>query len=316
MQMERNGLFEETAINRMKLANRLVRSATWEGMCDEQGRPTEAQVRLYRDLARGGVGLIVSGFAYVTEDGRPLPGAMGLHRDDTVAACKELTSAVHEAGGKVCAQLGHAGGQSRSNLCGGQPLAPSAIKAPQYLPEEPREMTLADIERVLEGFAAAAGRAKQAGFDAVQLHAAHGYLINQFLSPHTNLRNDAFGGNLQGRSRFLLEAYGRVRAAVGPAYPVLVKLNGSDNLEGGFKLEEAVQVARQLDGAGIDAIEVSAGTAASGEQGPVRRNITSHDLEAYNLSQAKAIDQEVGCPVITVGGIRSYCAAAKPTSWP
>lgn len=302
-------LFEPTTINGLCLENRLVRSATWEGMCAEDGRPTAELIDLYRELARGGVGLIITGFAYVTGDGKPLPGAMGLHTDAFAAEVQALTETVHREGGRICVQLGHAGGQTRSALCGGRSLAPSAVATPQYHPEIPQEMTAEDIERVIESFAAAALRARTYGFDAVQLHAAHGYLINQFLSPHTNRRTDAYGGGLEGRSRFFLEVYARVRAAVSDDYPVLAKLTGSDNLAEGFDIDEAVLVAKALDSAGIDAIEVSAGTPASGERNPLRRGIASPSQEAYNLSLARTIKQAIRCPLIVVGGIRSVWTA-------
>lgn len=309
MNSQSRQLFEPTTINGLRLENRIIRSATWEGMCTEEGRPAQELIALYRDLARGGVGLIVTGFAYVAADGKPLPGAMGIHVDALAADLSALTEAVHREGGKVCVQLGHAGGQTRSTLCGGQPLAPSSVAAPQYHPEIPQEMTMADIERVIDAFAAAARRAKACGFDAVQLHAAHGYLINQFLSPHTNLRTDIYGGDLTGRSRFLLAICARVRGAVGPNYPVLVKLNGSDNLAEGLDLDEAVLVARALDAAGIDAIEVSSGTPASGDRNPLRRGIVSPEQEAYNLPLSREIKQAVRCPVIAVGGLRSLWTA-------
>lgn len=302
-------LFEPSTINGLQLGNRLVRSATWEGMCADNGRPTQELIDLYRVLAQGGVGLIVTGFAYVTADGKPLPGAMGLHDDALAADMLALTEAVHREGGKICVQLGHAGGQTRSALCGGPPLAPSSVAAPQYHPETPRAMTPDDIERVIAAFAAAAVRARAYGFDAVQLHAAHGYLINQFLSPHTNLREDGYGGDLAGRSRFLLDILERVRESVGSDFPVLVKLNAGDNLQEGLSLEEAVTVAGLLDRAGIDAIEVSSGTPASGERNPLRRGISSPEEEAYNLPGSTAIRQKVRCPLILVGGIRSYWTA-------
>jgi len=302
-------LFEATVINGLRLENRLVRSATWEGMCTADGRPTQDLIDRYAELARGGVGLIITGFAYVSADGRPLPGAMGLHDDNGATELRALTDAVHREGGKICVQLGHAGGQTRSSLCGGRPLAPSAVAAPQYAPESPQELSPEDIERILQDFAAAARRARECGFDAVQLHAAHGYLINQFLSNHTNLREDAYGGELEGRSRFLLEACARVRAAAGVDYPLLVKLNGSDHLVEGFCLGEAMQVAQALDAAGVDAIEVSGGTPASGERNPLRRGIASPEQEAYNLPLARAIKDVVRCPVMVVGGIRSLWTA-------
>jgi 2,4-dienoyl-CoA reductase-like NADH-dependent reductase (Old Yellow Enzyme family) len=302
-------LFEATTINGLQLANRLVRSATWEGLAEDDGQPNAALIALYRQLAQGGVGLIVTGFAYVTVDGKPFVKSLGLYDERGAAAWRALTAAVHQEGGKICLQLGHAGGQTRGSLCGGRPLAPSAIAAAQYHPETPQEMSLADIARVLDAFAAAAGRAKAYGFDAVQLHGAHGYLLNQFLSPHTNQRSDRFGGDLAARSRFALEVLQRVRATVGPDYPVLIKLNGSDHLAEGLQLGEALRVAQALAAAGIDAIEVSGGTPASGERNPLRRGIVSPDQEAYHLSLAQAIKGAVDCPVLVVGGIRSVWTA-------
>jgi 2,4-dienoyl-CoA reductase-like NADH-dependent reductase (Old Yellow Enzyme family) len=302
-------LFEATTINGLRLGNRLVRSATWEGLASEDGQPTAELIDLYRQLARGGIGLIVTGFAYVSGDGKPFVKTLGLHDDSGAAAWRALTAAVHQEGGKICVQLGHAGGQTRASLCGGRPLAPSAIAAPQYHPEHPQAITSKDIGRLLDAFAAAARRAKAYGFDAVQLHGAHGYLLNQFLAPHTNQRSDLYGGDLTGRSRFALEVLQRVRSAVGADYPVLIKLNGSDHLPDGLQLEEAVQFAQALDRAGIDAIEVSGGTPASGERNPLRRWIASPEQEAYHLPLAQTIKRSVRCPVMVVGGIRSLWTA-------
>lgn len=310
MQTKPSLLFEPTRIQGMKLNNRLVRSATWEGMCAEDGRPTPALAELYRTLAEGGVGLLVSGFAFVAAEGRPLPGALGLHRDDFTNELRTLTTAVHRAGGVLCAQLGHAGGQTRANLCGGTPLAPSAVAAAQYQPETPREMSGAEIKRTISAFADAARRAREGGFDAVQLHAAHGYLINQFLSPHTNRRDDDYGGSLENRSRFLLDIYRAVRAALGDDYPVLVKLTGADHLPEGLSEQDALRIAQALDALGVDAIEVSSGTPASGERTPLRRPPDEAAKQAYNLALARAVKAAVRCPVMVVGGIRSLASAA------
>jgi len=297
-------LFSENILNGLVLKNRLVRSATWEGMCDQDGSPTERLRDCYTALARGGIGLIITGFAFVRADGRQLPGKMGIHTDEFATEMQELTEAVHLAGGKICLQLVHAGGQTDSRNAGCQPMAPSAVKVEQY-PEQPRAMNFADIQGVVKAFRSAAGRAKTFGFDAVQLHAAHGYLINQFLSPLTNQRTDEYGGNRENRTRFLMEVYWAVREVVGKDYPVLVKLNGSDNLAGGLDLDEARYAARLLSTAGVDAIEISGGTPASGPGGPIRRKIDKPEDEAYNLPLAKSIKAAVACPVMVVGGFRS-----------
>jgi len=297
-------LFEKTTIKGMTLNNRFVRSATWEGMCEEDGRPTAKLASCYRDLAAGHVGLIITGYAYVRPDGKQLPRKMGIHTDVFATEMQALTQAVHNEGGRICIQLVHAGGQTTAETAGRRPLAPSAVKVEQF-PEEPESMAQKDIDEIVAAFGEAARRAKEYGFDAVQLHAAHGYLINQFLSPLTNRRTDGYGGSVENRSRFLLEVYRRVRLAVGPDFPVFAKLNGADNLDGGLTVGDAVHAARLLDKEKIDAIEVSGGTSASGENNPVRTKIDKTDREAYNLELAREIKKAVRCPIMVVGGFRS-----------
>jgi 2,4-dienoyl-CoA reductase-like NADH-dependent reductase (Old Yellow Enzyme family) len=301
-------LFEETMIRGMHLTNRLVRSATWEGMCDDDGRPTDKLAACYQQLALGGVGLIISGFAFVRPDGKQHPGKMGIHTDDFAKAHAKLTATVHAAGGKIAIQLVHAGGQTRAAMAGRQPLAPSTVEVAQF-PEKPAALTADDIAAIVAAFAESARRAKAWGYDAVQLHGAHGYLINQFLSPLTNRRSDAYGGSIDKRCRFLEDVHRAVRSAVGPEFPVLIKLNASDHLAGGLEIDEALAAARALDAAGIDAIEVSAGTPASGARSPVRLKINAPEKEAYNLDLAARIKAAVSCPVIVVGGFRSYDVA-------
>jgi len=298
-------IFEPTTIKNMELKNRLVRSATWEGMCTAEGRPTPQLADFYTTLASGGVGLIISGYTFVRPDGKQLPGKMGIHTGGFAKEMQELTGAVHNAGGKICLQLVHAGGQTDSKQAGRQPLAPSALKVAQF-PELPAAMSKEDIDEIIQAFGEGARRAKTWGFDAVQIHGAHGYLISQFLSPLTNQRQDQYGGPLTNRSRFLLEVYQAIRREVGSDYPVLVKLNGSDFLEGGFSTEDAVLTAQILHEQGIDAIEVSGGTPASGNQTPVRPQTDTPYEEGYNLAQARRIKAAVRCPVMVVGGIRSH----------
>jgi 2,4-dienoyl-CoA reductase-like NADH-dependent reductase (Old Yellow Enzyme family) len=303
-------LFDNSVINGMTLKNRLVRSATWEGMCDGDGRPGAKLVACYRDLARGGVGLIVSGFTFVRPEGKQMPGKMGIHTDASAEAFQTLTAAVHDAGGKIAIQLVHAGGQASRAVAGRQPLAPSAVKVAQFA-EAPAELAPHEIDAVVAAFADAARRAQAWGFDAVQLHGAHGYLINQFLSPLTNRRTDGYGGAIENRCRFLREVYQAVRGTVGRDFPVMIKLNAADNLEGGLAIEDALSAARMLDTLGIDAIEVSAGTPASGDRSPARMKINTPEKEAYHLGLAGRIKAVVGCPVMVVGGFRSYDVAEK-----
>jgi len=303
-------LFEETTINGMTLRNRMVRSATWEGMCEQDGRPTERLINCYADLAKGGIGLIITGYAFVRLDGKNNPGQMGIHTDNFADDYKKMTKAVHEAGGKIAVQLVHGGGQSNAEIAGRQPFAPSAVKVNQF-PEMPAELTRDEISKIITAFGEAARRAKSWGVDAIQLHGAHGFLINQFLSPLTNRRTDEYGGGIENRSRFLLEVYRNVRETVGADYPVLIKLNASDHVDGGLEIDDSVYAAKKLAEAGINAIEVSAGTSASGEKSPVRRKINKSEKEAYNLKLARRIKEAVGCLLMVVGGFRSYRVAEK-----
>lgn len=303
-----NTLFSPHHLQGMELRNRLIRSATLEGLCDTDGHPTTALIDLYRQLAAGGCGLLISGAAWPAANGKLITTALGAATDQQLEGLKKLADTVHQAGGKFCLQLAHTGGQGQRQVCGQQPLAPSAIELAQY-PEVPQEMTLADIETTIAAFVDATVRARQAGCDAVQLHAAHGYLINQFLSPLTNHRQDAYGGDLAGRSRFLLEIISAIQQAIDREFPLLVKLNGSDNLPGGLEIDESVEIAKLLDSAGIAAIEISAGTPASGDLTPIRLNHASGDEMAYNVVLSRTIKQQVKCPVIAVGGIRSQHVA-------
>jgi 2,4-dienoyl-CoA reductase-like NADH-dependent reductase (Old Yellow Enzyme family) len=297
-------LFEETSIKGMKLRNRIVRSATWEGMCASDGRPTQKLINCYEDLARGRVGLIISGYTFVRPDGKGMPGKMGIHIDDFEKDFKKLTRSVHAAGGTIAIQLVHAGGQTTAKNAGRQPLAPSSIKVDQF-PEMSAELTIDDIRDIVGAFGAGARRAKAWGFDAVQLHGAHGFLINQFLSPLTNRRTDNYGGSIENRSRFLLEVYREVRETVGENYPVLIKLSAADNMDGGLEIDGAMYAAKELSRAGIDAIEVSTGTSASGSKTPAREKINTPEKEAYNLGPSLEIKKQVNCPVMVVGGFRS-----------
>jgi 2,4-dienoyl-CoA reductase-like NADH-dependent reductase (Old Yellow Enzyme family) len=288
----------------------MVRSATWEGMCEKDGRPTEKLIKCYRDLAKGGIGLIVTGYAFVRLDGKHNPGQMGIHTDDFADDYKKMTNAVREAGGKIAIQLVHAGGQAGAEIAGRQSFAPSSVKVDQF-PEIPTELTRDEIINIIRAFGDAARRAKTWGFDAVQLHGAHGFLINQFLSPLTNRRTDEYGGIIENRSRFVLEVYLNVRVTVGDYYPVLIKLNAADYIVGGLKIDDSIYAAKKLAEAGINAIEVSSGTPASGEKSPVRDRINKSEKEAYNLKLARRIKDAVSCPVIVVGGFRSYRIAEK-----
>jgi 2,4-dienoyl-CoA reductase-like NADH-dependent reductase (Old Yellow Enzyme family) len=299
-------IFETTDLSGIKPANRLVRSATWEGLADREGRVTSPLIRVYEDLARGGVGLTITSYMYVQRIGQQALGQIGVDSDDRVAGLAALAEATHRHGGKIVAQIVHCGGQADPRQTGGlQPVAPSAIENPGY-PLLPRELMIDEIHRITDEFAAAAQRLQKAGFDGVQLHGAHGYLLAQFLSPLRNRRTDEYGGSLENRARLCLEVFRAIRSEVGKDFPILIKLNANDFLEGSTTEEDACYLAVALAAEGIDAIEVSGGTPGSGKLGAARPNIREPGDEAYFLPQAEAIRRAApSVPLILVGGMRS-----------
>ncbi len=279
-----NTLFESNSINTMSLANRFIRSATWAGLADDEGKCSTRLIELMSELAKGGVGLIITGHAYVHQYGRHSPWQLGIDRDELIPGLKDMTRAVHEQGGKIAVQLGY----------GGAYLSKSRL----------RSMSEKDIQEAVNAYGQAATRAKEAEFDAVQIFAAHGFFLSQFLCPRYNDRSDIYGGDIQNRARVLLEVLETVRAAVGPAYPVLVKLNSQDFIENGLSLEEAIQVGLMLEEKGVDAIELSGGLLNN--PNVLRAHISSDADEAYLQNEARAFKEKIKVPLILVGGIRSY----------
>ncbi len=299
--------FEKTSLGPIELRNRSVRSATWTGTGDENGYVTDTTLRMYKDLAAGGVGLIVTGYQYIMTNGAQLPRMVGIYEDAQIDGLARLAAVVHEHDGSIIPQIVHTGSRADPNL-----FKPGdALWAPSPIPDSvsgnvPIEMSKQDIGVLVEAYAAAALRAKKAGFDGVQLHGAHGYGINQFLSPYWNQRSDAYGGSPNARYRFLGEVMEAVKAEVGSDFPVLIKLSGHDFVEGGLTPEDSVKIAQRLEADGITAIEVSAGNAASSPKlGPIRKKIKTHEDEGYLADIAAFFKRSVGTPIITVGGIRS-----------
>lgn len=299
-------LFSPFEIKTIKMKNRIVRSATYEKMADEDGFVTEQLINLYVNLAKGGVGLIITGNALVHVSGRSAPKMLCIHNDFYIDGLKKLTSSVHAGGGKIIIQLSHGGRQCASIfLYGNPPVAPSAVYEPVYK-VMPRELTQEEIWEIIESFGKAARRAKEAGFDGVQIHGAHGYLVNQFLSPYTNRRNDYWGGDEERRFHFLEEVYNSIRDNVGYDYPVMIKFNACDFVEGGLTLEESLRIAKRLENMGIDAIEVSGGIVESKpEERPVRMKIDAPEKEAYFREFSREFKKNLKVPIMLVGGIRS-----------
>jgi len=302
-------LFETTEINGMTIKNRFIRSATWEGMAGDDGACTPKLVDLMAKLADGGVGLIITSYAYVSERGKAIPWQLGIYKDQLIPTLREMTDAVHKTDAKVVIQIAHAGLYADPNITGKAPLAPSAVTG--FTGSSPQEMTIKEIQDVIEAFGLAAERAVKGGFDGIQLHAAHGYLLSQFLSPAFNQRNDSYGGNIENRTRFLLEVLNSIRKNVGTDYPVMIKMNCQDFLENGLELSDSLIAGSMLKDGGIDAIELSGGTLASGGLNPSRTKILSKEDEAYFKDAAVAFKKNVDIPLMLVGGIRSFHVAEQ-----
>jgi 2,4-dienoyl-CoA reductase-like NADH-dependent reductase (Old Yellow Enzyme family) len=302
-------LFEPTEINGMTLSNRFVRSATWEGMATDDGACTPKLINLMADLAKGGVGLIISSHAYVQKEGQAGPWQLGIYKDDLIPGLQDMTAAVHENGGKIVIQLAHAGLFASPALTGQTPMGPSSGEGISKTPL--KEMSEEDILQVVKAFEAAAKRAKQAGFDGVQIHSAHGYLLSQFLSPAFNQRTDGYGGAIQNRARIHRDVFRTIRQAVGDDYPVLIKMNGQDFIDNGLSAQDSLQAAKMLVAEGLDAIELSGGILISIKMSPSRSGIKTEEQEAYFREDAKAFKSQIDVPLILVGGNRSFQVAER-----
>jgi 2,4-dienoyl-CoA reductase-like NADH-dependent reductase (Old Yellow Enzyme family) len=271
-------------------------------MADGDGRPLSALLSLYKELAMGGVGLIISGHMYIHPGGKAHPEMTGIYSDDLLPDLVELVNVVHAAGCKVAVQVNH-GGMQCSDEAVPELIAPSSIVAPSS-GRKTRAMTNREIEEVIDAFGKSARRVKQAGFDGVQIHAAHGYLISQFLSPYTNQREDEWGGNAENRKRFLLCVVQEVRRQVGVDYPVFIKLGLMDGIDGGLTLDQGVEVAASIGEYGIDGIEISGGIGGKTLVN-ARKGINSPEKEAYFLPFAERVRGVTSLPLLLVGGLRS-----------
>lgn len=302
-------LFEATEINGMKMKNRFVRSATYEAMAAKDGTVKDSLLAYMEELARGEVGLIITGHTYVTREGQAGPRQMGIYSDAMINGLKQVSSVVHDNGSVVAVQLAHAGirgiGKDLYAPLGPSDLFEGGIK-------KASAMTVDDIKKTIKAFGDGAERAVNSGFDAVQIHAAHGYMLSQFLSPHYNKRDDGYGGDLENRARLLMEVYEEIRKRVGRSFPVMVKINSEDFLEDGITVEEMLKVAHMLEDHGMDAIEMSGGTFESGKRIPSRLGTSkSEEREVYYRQAGKMFKNEIKIPLILVGGFLSFNIAEE-----
>lgn len=334
--METN-FFEKAELAGIKLKNRIIRSATHEGFADERGFPTEKLKTIYQKLAKGGVGAIVTGYAGVRQDGKsPFHRMLMIDSDESVPLYKDLVDSIHEFETPIILQIAHCGRQTRSRITGFPTVAPSAIRDKVYNEDMPHELTEEEIDNLIVSFAKAVERAKNAGFDGVQLHLAHGYLLSSFLSPSMNRRKDRYGGDTANRYRIIGEIFSQSRELIGN-YPIFVKLNAHDGQKNGMRVPEAVAIAKLLEESGCSGIEVSCGVADDGfyssrsakppvdavlaynfrfSSAPspvktllkpvVRRMIGNYNpLYLYDVDAAHEIKKAVSIPITVVGGIRT-----------
>ena len=331
-------LFEGCVVGKINMRNRIIRSATHDGLADPVTEGvSEELIRKYVCLAKNDVGCIIQGYAIVSPDGRSnYPRCLGFFNPAAAAGYKALTKAVHDEGGAIVAQLAHCGRQTSSKAIGIKKISPTAKRHLLY-PDKAREMTIGDIKRVENDFVTAIVRAKEYGYDGVQLHLAHGYLLHDFISENGNKRKDEYGGSLENRMRIVKEILTEAREKVGD-FPIWVKLSATDKRSKGMRIGYSLKVAKLLEEYGVNAIEVSCGSVQDGmntmrsKRFPMdaifayREPLASmprilnritlaaaklfnplipqpKPLELYNVPAAYAIMKEVKTDVIAVGGI-------------
>lgn len=329
-------LFDKTAISGLTVKNRIIRSATHDGLADENGAPSDKLIAKYDHLAKNETGCIITGYAAVSPNGvSPYPRMMKIFDDSVIDKYKELTAAVHRHGTPLVLQLAHCGRQTSSKAIGMQKVAPSNVLHTFY-PDKAKELTDSEIYKIIDDFVSAAVRAEKSGFDAVQLHGGHGYLLHDFLSPFGNRRKDSWGGSLENRCRIVELIIKGIKEKT--KLPVWIKISAEDNRKNGMRIDSSVQICKRLEAAGCDAIEVSCGTVQDG-MNTMRSRLMPMDavfkyrepcasfpkllnkialpaanlinplikqpspLENFNIDNAEKIKKAVSIPIIAVGGI-------------
>ncbi len=329
-------LFDKTEISGISLQNRIIRSATHDGLADENGAPSDELIKKYAHLAKNEVGCIITGYAAVSRNGvSPYPRMMKIYDDFVIEKYKEMTDAIHAFGTPVILQIAHCGRQTSSKAIGLQKVAPSNVLHAFY-PDKSKELTDDEIYSLIDDFVNASIRAEKAGFDGVQLHGGHGYLLHDFLSPYGNRRKDSWGGSLENRCRIVELIIKGIKEKT--KLPVWIKLSAEDNRKNGMNIDSSVEICKRLENAGCDCIEVSCGTVQDG-MNTMRSKLLPMDavfkyrepcasfpkilnkialpaanlvnplikqpspLENFNVENAAIIKKNVNIPIIAVGGI-------------
>lgn len=285
-------VFSEGRIANLRLKNRLVKAATVEGAALE-GEFSDSGVAFYKALSEGGAGLIISGMIAVMREDIPFSTMTCIYEDRFISSIHKIADAVHQAqnGCKVVAQIGHGG----MNTDAEHPVAPSSIPWP-HITKVLHVLSTSEVENIVTHFVRAAMRVREAGFDGVEIHCAHGYLLSSFLSPYTNRRTDKYGGSTEKRVTIVREIITQVRKRIGSDFPILVKMNCNDNVEGGIDLDSFPDLAKEIEKTGVDAIEVSGNN-------PIRKGLDSPEEQSYFVKYAERLDLDI--PVILTGGNKS-----------
>jgi 2,4-dienoyl-CoA reductase-like NADH-dependent reductase (Old Yellow Enzyme family) len=290
-------LFDPIIINNLTIANRLVMPPMATTKADDHGGVTDEACEYYHERAKySKIGLIITEHSYIQRQGEAHPGQMSIATDEMIPGFQKLTDCIHKENVPVFAQINHAGSASKSTITGYPPIGPSAIMHPRQKEEMPMEMTIQQIHEVTEQFAEAALRAKKAGFDGVEIHSAHGYLLNQFYSPLTNQRNDEYGSqSMENRTRFHCEVISAVRTVVGEDYPVAIRIGGCDYEDGGSTVEDCVEACKIFEKCGVDLIDITGGM-----NGFIR---PKHPEPGYFRDMSVSVRQAVKIPVLLTGGV-------------
>lgn len=307
MKKRKMKLLDPISINGLYLKNRIVMPAMCTEYANSDGTVTEKMINYYVERAKGGAALLITEMAYVNPLGKGFQHMFAIHDDILIDSLKRLTQSIHEVDGKIFLQIAHVGRRAPVNLIGCNPVGPSPIASIGSL--VPRELSLEEIESLENDFSNSARRAKEAGFDGIEIHMAHGYLISQFMSNYSNKRNDEYGGSFENRCRFALNIVRKVRQMIGREYPVFCKINGDDYLSNGkgVSLKESVKLAQMLENIGVDAITVSGGIMETGEMITPPMSIKP----GCHVHLACEIKRHVNIPVIAIGRINSVSIAEE-----
>ncbi len=302
-------LFDQVEIGKLKIKNRFVRSATWEGLATPEGYCTSGIVNIMAELAKGQVGLLITGHAYINPAGQADYGQLGIYDNKLESSYYDMVKATHLENSKIILQITHGGCRAAEHITNLSTYGPSRIetKKNKYC----SEVSLEEIEKLIEEFTESAVRASRIGFDGIQIHAAHGYLASQFLSPYFNHRNDKYGGNILNRTRFLLEIVNSIRSVLGRDYCITVKLNSEDYIENGFSIEDMLKASLLLEKETVDAIELSGGIEIEGSRFTPYRITSSYIEKPYYEEAAALFKNNLSIPLILVGGIRSFQTAQR-----